>query len=178
MAALLGSVLSLCAIAPNADAQTTDGTSVPSLVEVYWQWSRTITAPALTNIIVLDQDIARIETTIDGLQIFGLARGETVVLGYLHEKPVSIRVRVVPRPQMTMSPAQLRRQGEMAQGSFGSSVQIADSGGDTTTAVVNDFNWTQPAGAQGRLLVSTQVEDNSISGMAVSLTAARAWTSA
>jgi hypothetical protein len=164
MVALLGSVLSLCAIAPNADAQTTDGTSVPSLVEVYWQWSRTITAPALTNIIVLDQDIARVETKIDGIQIFGLARGETVVLGYLQEKPVSIRVRVVPRPQMTMSPAQLRRQGEMAQGSFGSSVQIANSGGETTTAVVNDFNWTQPAGAQGRLLVSTQVEDNDLQG--------------
>ncbi len=164
MVALLGSVLSMCAFAPRAAAQSTDGNRVPSLVEVYWQWSRTITAPALTNIIVLDQDIARVDVTNDGLQIFGLARGETVVLGYLHEKPVSIRVRVVPRPQLTISPAQLRRQGEMAQGSFGSSVQIANSGGETTTAVVNDFNWTQPAGAQGRLLVSTQVEDNDLQG--------------
>lgn len=164
MVALLGSLLSLCAFVPDATAQATDGTGVPSLVEVYWQWSRTIAAPALTNIIVLDQDIARVDVTNDGLQIFGLARGETVVLGYLHEKPVSIRVRVVPRPQLTISPAQLRRQGEMAQGSFGSSVQIANSGGDTTTAVVNDFNWTQPAGAQGRLLISTQVEDNDLQG--------------
>ena len=164
MVALLGSVLSLCAFAPRAAAQSSDVTAVPSLVEVYWQWSRTIPTPALTNIIVLDQDIARVDVTNDGIQIFGLARGETVVLGYLHEKPVSIRVRVVPRPQVTISPAQLRRQGEMAQGSFGSSVQIANSGGETTTAVVNDFNWTQPAGAQGRLLVSTQVEDNDIQG--------------
>ena len=164
MVALLGSVLSLCVFVPSAAAQSADGTGVPSLVEVYWQWSRTITAPALTNIIVLDQDIARVDVTNDGLQIFGLARGETVVLGYLHEKPVSIRVRVVPRPQATISPAQLRRQGEMAQGSFGSSVQLANSGGDTTTAVVNDFNWTQPAGAQGRLLISTQVEDNDLQG--------------
>src|SRR6476661_6044418 len=116
MVALLGSVLSLYAFLPNAAAQATDGTGVPSLVEVYWQWSRTITAPALTNIIVLDQDIARVETTIDGLQIFGLARGETVVLGYLHEKPVSIRVRVVARPPIIVPPSALRRQGEMAQG--------------------------------------------------------------
>ncbi|HEX3091699.1 MAG TPA: hypothetical protein VHW72_03690, partial [Candidatus Angelobacter sp.] len=114
MVALLGGALSMCAFAPRAAAQPADG-GVPSLVEVYWQWSRTITAPALTNIIVLDQDIARVDVTNDGLQIFGLARGETVVLGYLHEKPVSIRVRVVPRPQVTISPAQLRRQGEMAQ---------------------------------------------------------------
>ena len=164
MFTLLGSVMSICAFAPRAAAQSTDGTGVPSLVEVYWQWSRTITAPALTNIIVLDQDIARVDVTNDGLQIFGLARGETVVLGYLREKPVSIRVRVVPRPQVTISPAQLRRQGEMAQGSFGSTVQIANSGGDTTTAVVNDFNWTQPAGARGRLLINTQVEDNDLQG--------------
>ncbi|MGZ4899185.1 MAG: hypothetical protein ACXV8X_05965, partial [Candidatus Angelobacter sp.] len=117
---LLSSLLLLWALAPAAAAQSIDGNGVPSLVEVYWQWSRTITTPALTNIIVLDQEIARVEVAGDGLQIFGLARGETVVLGYLHDKPVSIRVRVVPRPQVTISPAQLRRQGEMAQGSFGS----------------------------------------------------------
>src|SRR6476469_7716113 len=142
MVALLGGALSMWAFAPKAAAQPADNNGVPSLVEVYWQWSRTITTPALTNIIVLDQEIARVENTGDGIQIFGLARGETVVLGYLHDKPVSIRVRVVPRPQITISPAQLRRQGEMAQGSFGSGVQIANAGGETTTSVVNDFNWT------------------------------------
>lgn len=162
--ALLSSLLLLWALAPAAAAQSADENGVPSLVEVYWQWSRTITTPALTNMIVLDQEIARVESTGDGIQIFGLARGETVLLGYLHDKPVSIRVRVVPRPQVTISPAQLRRQGEMAQGSFGSGVQIANAGGQTTTAVVNDFNWTQLAGSQGRLTVSTQVEDNDIQG--------------
>jgi hypothetical protein len=150
--------------APVASAQSLDGNGVPSLVEVYWQWSKTITIPALTNIIVLDQEIARVESTGDGIQIFGLSRGETVLLGYLHDKPVSIRVRVVPRPQVTISPAQLRRQGEMAQGSFGSGVQIANASGQTTTSVVNDFNWTQLAGSQGRLTVSTQIEDNDIQG--------------
>ncbi|MCU1256207.1 MAG: hypothetical protein JWM83_2506 [Candidatus Angelobacter sp.] len=161
---LLSSLLVLIALAPAAEAQPTDGNGVPSLVEVYWQWSRTITTPTLTNIIVLDQEIARVEVAVDGLQIYGLERGETVVLGYLHDKPVSIRVRVVPRPQVTISPAQLRRQNEMAQGSFGSAVQIANAGGQTTTAVVNDFNWTQLAGSQGRLTVATQIEDNDIQG--------------
>src|SRR5258708_4849895 len=162
--AVLSSLLLLYALVPAAAAQSIDGNGVPSLVEVYWQWSRTITTPTLTNMIVLDQDIARVESTGDGIQIFGLTRGETVLLGYLHDKPVSIRVRVVPRPQVTISPAQLRRQGEMAQGSIGSGVQIANAGGQTTTSVVNDFNWTQLAGSQGRLTVSTQVEDNDIQG--------------
>ena len=161
---LVGSLLWLCALAPLASAQSIDGNGMPSLVEVYWQWSRTITTPALTNIIVLDQDIARVELAGDGLQIFGLARGETVVLGYIHDKPVSIRIRVVQRPQVTISPAQLRRQSEMAQGSFGSAVQIANGGGQTTAAVVNDFNWTQLAGSQGHLFINTQVEDNDIQG--------------
>jgi hypothetical protein len=164
MIALLGGVLSMCIFMPVAAAQSIDGNGVPSLVEVYWQWSRTIPAPPLTNIIVLDQEIARVEVLGDGLQIFGLARGETVVLGYLHEKPVSIRVRVIQRPAITIPPSALRRQGEMAQGSFGSAVQIANSAGQTTTSVVNDFSWTQPAGAQGRLSINTQVEDNDIQG--------------
>ena len=161
MAALLGAMPAVCL---QAAAQTTDSNGVPSLVEVYWQFSRTINAPPLQNIIVLDQDIARVEVMNDGLQIFGLARGETVVLGYLHEKPVSMRVRVVARPPIIVSPSALRRQGEMAQGSFGSTVQLSNAGGQTTTAVVNDFSWIQLAGAQGRLYVNTQVEDNDIQG--------------
>ncbi len=162
--AVLSILLLLCVLAPIAAAQSVDANGLPSLVEVYWQWSKTVTIPELTNMIVLDQEIARVESTGEGIQIFGLARGETVLLGYLNDKPVSIRVRVVPRPQITISPAQLRRQGEMAQGSFGSNVQIANTGGQTTTAVVNDFNWTQLAGSQGRLTVSTQLEDNDIQG--------------
>jgi hypothetical protein len=162
--ALLGSLLAWCALPPAAAAQATDANGVPSLVEVYWQWSRTITTPELTNIVVLDQEIARVDAVNDGLQIFGLARGETVVLGYLHERPVSFRVRVVARPPVVIPPSLLRRQGEMAQGSFGSTAQISNAGGQTTTAIVNNFTWTQLAGSEGRLFINTQVEDNDFQG--------------
>ena len=84
----------LCAASPQA--QQTDANGVPTLVEVYWQWSRMVSVPALTNVVVLDPEIAKVEPAMDGLQIYGLERGETVVLGYLHDKPVSIRVRVIP----------------------------------------------------------------------------------
>jgi hypothetical protein len=163
MAALLGALLVVCPRASAASVQS-DADGVPSIVEVYWQFSRTINAPPLQNIVVLDQEIARVEVVNDGLQIFGLVRGETVLLGYLHEKPVSIRVRVIPRPPIMVQPSALRRQGEMAQGSFGSNVQISNAGGQTTTTVVNDFTWTQLAGPQGRLYINTQVEDNDIQG--------------
>ena len=68
---------------------------MPSLVEVYWQWSRTVATPGFTNLVVLDPEIARVDIVTMEIQIFGLERGETVLLGYLNEKPVSIRVRVV-----------------------------------------------------------------------------------
>jgi hypothetical protein len=153
----------MCTPGPVAVAQSADA-GLPTLVEVYWQSSRTVATPGLSNLIVLDTDIARVETTIDGLQVFGLTRGETVLLGYMNDKPVSIRLRVVQRPQVVLPPSELRRQSEMAQGSFGSSVQIANTGGQTTAAVVNDLYWTQLAGAQGRLYVNTQVEDNDLEG--------------
>jgi hypothetical protein len=161
--ALVGALLCSALIKPAA-AQSSDGSGVPSLVEVYWQGSRTVVAPPLSNIVVLDQEVARVDSVGDGLQVFGLARGETVVLGYLHDKPVSIRVRVIPRPIISIPPSLLHRQGEMAQGSFGSTVQISNAGGQTTTAVVNDFTWTQPAGSEGRLFINTQVEDNTFEG--------------
>jgi hypothetical protein len=161
--ALLAGLLAMCMPGPVAVAQSADA-GLPTLVEVYWQSSRTVATPGLSNLIVLDTDIARVETTMDGLQVFGLTRGETVLLGYMNDKPVSIRLRVVQRPQVVLPPSELRRQSEMAQGSFGSSVQIANTGGQTTAAVVNDLYWTQLAGAQGRLYVNTQVEDNDLEG--------------
>src|SRR5579885_3455173 len=97
LVALVGALL-CTAMSTAAAAQSSDGSGVPSLVEVYWQGSRSVVAPPLSNIVVLDQEIARVDSVGDGLQIFGLERGETVVLGYLHDKPVSIRVRVIPRP--------------------------------------------------------------------------------
>src|SRR5438270_12680825 len=103
----------LCAATAAATSQSppADANGVPTLVEVYWQWSRTISMPALSNIVVLDPEVAKVEPAIDGLQIFGLERGETIVLGYLHDKPVSIRVRVGPGPGGAISPSPLPRQG-------------------------------------------------------------------
>ncbi len=161
---MLGSMLSVVVLCPAVWGQSMDANGIPSLVEVYWQWSRTINLPGLSNLIVLDPDVARVEVAGEGLQIFGLSRGETVVVGYLHEKPVSIRVRVVARPIVMVSPSLLRRQSEMAQGSFGSSVQFANSGAQSTISVVNNFSWTQLAGSQGRLYVNSEVEDNDYQG--------------
>src|SRR5579864_5377563 len=155
------SMLSVCQATPPQD---NDASAPPSLVEIYWQSSKTVSAPGVTNLIILDPEIAKAEIAYDTIQFFGLGRGETVALGYRNGSPVSIRIRVIPRPPIIISPAALRRQSEMAQGMIGSTVQIFDGGGANTVAALNTFSWTQMAGSDGRLDINTQVEDNDIAG--------------
>jgi SdrD B-like domain len=153
-------ILLLLALAPCAFAQSADANLPPSLVEVYWQSSKTVVLQGITNLIVLDPEITRAETGYGTVQFFGLQRGETVVLGYMNDKPVSIRVRVVARPVYTPSPALLRRQAELAHGLVGSDVQIFNNPGTTSFALLNNFSWSQLAGGNGRLEIAAQAEDN------------------
>lgn len=162
MAVIAGILLSTLAVCPLASAQ--DGDVTPSFVEMYWQSSKTIPAPGITNLIVLDPDIAKAEIANDSIQFFGVGRGETVALGYKNGNPVSIRIRVIPRPPIIISPDALRRQSEMAQGMFGSSAQIFSGAGVTTVSAVNTFSWTQLAGSNGRLDINTQMEDSDVAG--------------
>lgn len=164
IAALLA-LLPLC-LCPSAVAQNAamNANAAPSLVEVYWMSSKTVVIPGISNIIVLDQEVARAETRRDSVQFFGLQRGETVALGYVDGKAISVRIRVVERPQIALSPASLRRQADMASGTFGSTGQLSDSNGTKSFSLLNAFSWSQLAGAHGRLDVTSQVEDNALSG--------------
>lgn len=163
MAAEIMALLSLLVVCLPAQAQN-DAEAPPSLVEIYWLSSKTISAPGVTNLIILDPEIAKAEIASDSIQIFGVGRGETVALGYRNGAPVSIRIRVIQRPAVMLSPDALRRQSEMAQGMFGSTVQIFDSGTTRTVSALNTFSWTQIAGGDGRLDINTQTEENDIAG--------------
>lgn len=160
--AWVGALLLLAVVSPIAYSQDYDGP--PPLVEIYWQSSKTISAAGVTNLIILDPEIAKAQLGYDSVQIFGLQRGETVALGYRNGEPVSIRIRVIQRPIIGLSPAALRRQSEMAQGTVGSNVQIFSSQGVSTVSALNSFSWTQVSGGDGRLDINTQVEDNDVAG--------------
>src|SRR5947209_619589 len=157
------SVLAL-AVVPAAFAQSSGANSVPSLVEVYWQSSKSVVIPGITNLVVLDPEIAKAETGYDTIQFFGVERGETVALGYIGDKPVSIRIRVVARPVVFPSPAMLRRQAELAQGLVGSTVQLFNTNGNTTVSLLSSMAWSQLAGNNGRLEITAQTEDNNYAG--------------
>ena len=165
MAGALFYMLAVCLSAHSQSRGSSgDSSAPPSLVELYWKSSKTISAPGVDNLIILDPEIAKVEVTYDSIQIFGIGRGETVALGYKNGEPVSIRIRVMARPPVILSPAALRRQSEMAQGVVGSTVQIFKSGTSNTVSAVNSFTWTQLAGADGRLDINTQAEENDIAG--------------
>src|SRR5215467_2437965 len=161
VAATAGILLSMLVVCQPAFAQQD---TAPLFVEIYWQSSKTVQASGITNLIILDPDIAKAEVAYDSIQFFGLGRGETVALGYRNGNPVSIRIRVIQRPPIIISPEALRRQSEMAQGMIGSSVQIFNGAGTTTVSAVNAFSWSQLAGSDGRLDINTQVEDSDIAG--------------
>src|SRR5579864_7287009 len=164
IAAIIGVLLSMLAVCRPVHAQNNEANAPPSLVEIYWQSSKTVSVPGITNLIILDPDIAKAQIAYDSIEFFGLGRGETVALGYKDGNPVSIRIRVIPRPPVMISPATLRRQAEMAQGMIGSDVQIFNGGGTNTVSALNMFSWSQLAGSDGRLDINTQVEDNDIAG--------------
>lgn len=164
MAAVAGILLSMLSVCQARSAQDNDPNTPPSFVEIYWQSSKTVPAAGITNLVILDPDIAKAEVAYDSIQFFGLGRGETVALGYRDGNPVSIRISVIQRPPIIISPAALRRQSEMAQGMVGSSVQVFNGAGVTTVSALNSFSWSQLAGSDGRLDINTQVEDSDVAG--------------
>jgi hypothetical protein len=171
LSAVAGTLLPLLFCAPAAHAQAQSNAPVggedalPTMVEVYWQSYKTVVVHGITNVIVLDQDIAQAETGYDTIKFTGVGRGETVALGYMNGKPVSMRIRVVQRPvAAAISPGSLQRQAELAQGTVSSTVQSSSTGGPSTVALVNGFSWTQPAGKNGRFDFSSQAEDDTFAG--------------
>src|SRR5437016_6127631 len=115
---------------------------VPSSVDVYWKSTRAISAPGVSTVVILDDQIAHAELANDTIEFAGLARGETVALAYVNGAPVSIVVRVVERPTVQISPSLLRRQAEMAHGVMGSDFQMT-SGTNSQILALNTFSWSQ-----------------------------------
>jgi hypothetical protein len=136
----------------------------PTLVEIIWQSSKTIVLPGVTNLTILDPDIASAEVTPDNIRFIGLARGETLAIGYYKNQPISIGVRVLPKPMVEISPSMRLRQDEMGQGSISSNVQTSSNNGTTAIGLVDSISWSQLAGRNGHLDFAGQMEQDTYSG--------------
>src|SRR5437868_4519086 len=120
--------------------------AVPSSVDVYWKSTRTIAAPGVTSVVVLDEEIAHAQLGNDTIEFAGLSRGETVALAYVQGKPVSIVVHVIQHPLAVVPPSLLRRDAEFAHGVFGSDVQIASSASSSNVVLLSSLGWSQQVG--------------------------------
>jgi len=159
LAALLGTLLALTADRlPAQGATPEEPLAPPSLVEVNWKSSRTIVVPGVTEVVVLDEQIARAETLADSLRFIGLERGETLALCFVKGTQWTIRVRVVQEPPKA-PPTLSRHQAEMAQGIVSSTAQVADSAGTANWGLLHGVSWSQLVGTNSRLNLSAQVED-------------------
>src|SRR5690242_3190473 len=118
---------------------------VESSVDVYWKATRTIVAPGVSTVIVLDEEIAHAQPGNDTIEFAGLTRGDTVALAYINGAPVSIVVHVIDRPVNIIPPSLLRRQAEMAQGVIASDLQTT-SGSSSTYTLLSSFGWSQQVG--------------------------------
>jgi hypothetical protein len=132
---------------------------VPSSVDVYWKSTHAISAPGVTSVIVLDEEVAHAQLGNDVIEFAGLSRGETVALAYVKGNPVSIVVHVIERPVAVIPPSLLQRQAEMAHGTFGSDVQASNGAGSSLLAL-SSMSWSQQTG-DAHLDVNSLVEDNS-----------------
>lgn len=143
----------VCALGAFAVEPTT-----PSSVDVYWKSTRTIVAPGVSTVVVLDEDIAHAQIGSDTIEFVGLTRGDTVALAYVNGAPVSIVVHVIDRPVNVIPPSLLRRQAEMAHGVISSDVQTT-SGNSSNHTLLSSLAWEQHVGDHA-MNFNSQVEDN------------------
>ena len=150
--------------APPAIAAPQSGEStLPPLIEVYWKSTAHLGIEGVSDIVVLDPEIAEVNPTSGGLEFIGASRGETVVLLTVDGKQMSTRVRVVPEPQKIISPAALQRQEELAHGTVSSTVQTAsNTGTGSSVAIVNSVNWSQMVGDGRRFDFASDFESDSV----------------
>jgi hypothetical protein len=140
-------------------AQTLTLGQTPEVIEVFWQSSKSVSLPGFTDPIVLDEEICRVELNDGRMKVFGLARGETVVLGMLNGARSSVILRVMEKPVMIAPPSLGRNSSELlGQGIFTSNFQIANSGSTNTFAVSHGASWGQRIG-DTRLNIRTDVDE-------------------
>jgi len=139
--------------------------AVPQLVEVYWQSSRTVQVPGVTNVTVLDESICRAQASFDKIQFSGLARGETVAFIWINDHRITIRVSVVAPPE-TPPPPRLSQRAldSLGNGVIGSSMQaFIDPQGKAVYFFLHHFEWQQQFD-KDRLTIHGQVQDSSALG--------------
>ncbi len=140
--------------------------SLPHVVEVYWQSSRTLSVPGVTSVVVLDDSLCRAQVSSDQVEFIGLSRGETVAFVWVKEQRSTIRLRIVARP-VALSPPRLSKSEleALGYGVYGSSVQtFIGPEGNTDFFFLHHFEW-QRQDEGTRLSIRGQAQDTTLPGV-------------
>jgi SdrD B-like domain len=151
----------VCLSGSAANAQV----EAPQVVKVYWQSSRTILVPGVTNVVMLDESISRAQVSADQIEFIGLVRGETLAFIWAKDQRVTLRIKVEARP-VDFTPPSLSRSSleAMGTGYMGSSMQTSiDSQGHPNFFFLHHVEWQQQTPAS-RLSIHGQAQDSTLYG--------------
>jgi hypothetical protein len=139
---VIGAALLLATLFVSARAFAADET--PTLVEVYWQSKKQVVIPNSTSVIPLKPEHVNAEISNGVVTFYGVARGaETVVLVFIGDKPVSIRVNVIDPPAERLAP-RLKNREELADVTLSSSMQTSSNAvGRQQFGFTNGVAWQQ-----------------------------------
>jgi hypothetical protein len=122
---VIGAALLMATLFMSVGAFAADDT--PTLVEVYWRSKKSILIPNSTSVIALKPEHVNAEIANGVVTFYGVARGaETVVLVFIGDKPVSIRVNVIDPPSERLAP-RLKNREELADVTLSSTMQTSSN---------------------------------------------------
>jgi SdrD B-like domain len=114
----------------------------PRLIELVWRASTTIPLRGVTHVVAVDDSIVRADVLANGVELFGLTRGETVIHAWVEGQRVSWRVTVV----MAAQPVRRALAGPSAatgsHGVIGTSAQaVAAASRPPDYVLLHHFEW-------------------------------------
>jgi SdrD B-like domain len=135
----------------------------PTLVEVYWKSKQQFSIPNATAAIALDPEKVNAEFANGSITVYGIARGaESIVLVYVGETPISVRVNVVDPPAMRMAP-QLRDRSEYADVILSGSMQTSSNAvGLRQYGFTDGVSWRQNLDNQRHFEFTTETTAGSL----------------
>jgi hypothetical protein len=158
---MAGCLLMMCLLGSHSRswAQETD-----AAIDVYWQQSTTLSVPAVSKVVVLDETICRADVSEDKVTFFGLARGESVALVWTSDRQFSLLVRVIMEPAKLPPPTLRQTADDAIHGLYGSSLLGTDGSGSVSGYMfVQRLSWQQDL-QDSRLSIQAQVQDQTGAG--------------
>jgi SdrD B-like domain/Pilus formation protein N terminal region len=135
-----------------------------NVVEVYLQQGRKVLLEHATRVLVFNEDICATRIDSNGVEFFGLKRGESVVFVWSdNDVRTTYLVRVVLPPQVAVAPKLMSdRDAGLGSGYIASSVQsITGTGAPSGIAAFHRVDWEQGK-EDGHLSIRAQGQDSTL----------------